>query len=131
MKNFNTVSNSELLTQIRLDASQERHAGLSVIHQLREIYRRRLHVELGYPSLHKFCMEDLKYSSGSAARRIAAMEALEDLPELETQIAGGELTLANLSQIQDFCRRNEKSVDEKKEILEQCSGLSQREGEKR
>ena len=130
MKNLKTVSDSELIEQIRRDAAGERKSGLAVIHQLKEISRRRLDSRLGYRSLHKYCMEDLKYSSGSAWRRIKAMEALEDLPEIEEQIAEGALTLASLSQVQNFCEQKGKTVEEKKGILEQVSGLSKRETEK-
>jgi 5-methylcytosine-specific restriction endonuclease McrA len=124
-----SVSDSELLSQIRKNAAAERAAGLSVIYELREIRARRLDIRLGYPSLHRFCMEELKYSSGSAWRRIKAMEALEDLPELESKISEGELTLANVSQVQSFCAQ-QKSLSEKKAILDQVAGLSKRETEK-
>src|SRR6476469_8806241 len=119
MKNLKAVSDSELLKQIRIDAGNERLAGLSVIHQLREIARRRLDAQLGYSSLHRYCMEELKYSAGSAWRRIKAMDALGELPELESQIEAGSLTLANVSQVQSFCDQNSKTLEEKKEILKE------------
>jgi hypothetical protein len=101
-----------------------------VIRQLREIARRRLDAQLGYSSLHKFCMEELKYSSGSAWRRIKAMEALGDLPELEAQVAQGDLTLASVSQVQSFCDQKEKTLEEKRAILAQVTQLSKRETER-
>jgi hypothetical protein len=125
-----SVSDSDLLDQIRKNAAAERAAGLSVVYELREIRARRLDIRLGYPSLHRFCMEELKYSSGSAWRRIKAMEALGDLPELESKISEGELTLASVSQVQAFCTQQEKSLSEKKAILDQVAGLSKRETEK-
>ena len=131
MNNLKSVPDQELITNIRKDAKQERCSGLNVIHQLREIARRRLDAKLGYSSLHKYCMEDLKYSSGSAWRRIKAMQALQDLPELETKIAQGDLTLANVSQIQNFCDQKDQSLEEKKAIFEQVEGLSKREVEKK
>jgi hypothetical protein len=87
MNQFKTYSDERPLGQIRTDAATERQAGLAVIHQLREVRARRLDARLGYRSLHEFCTEELRYSSGSAWRRIKAMEALEDLPELETPVA--------------------------------------------
>ena len=59
------------------------------------------------------------------------MEALEELPELETQIQEGSLSLANVSQVQHFCVQNQKSFEEKKEIFMQVSGLSKRETERK
>src|SRR4051812_10636871 len=73
MQDLRAVSDTDLLQQILLDAQQERRSGLAVIHQLREVARRRLDARLGYPSLHRYCMEALGYSSGSAWRRIQAM----------------------------------------------------------
>ncbi len=131
MQNIKTISDSDLLKQIRLDAECERKHGLAVIHQLREIKRRRLDAQLGYSSLHSFCMEELKYSSTSAWRRVKVMEALEELPELEAQIVQGNLTLTNLSQVQNFCEQKEKTLEEKREILAQVSGLSKRDTERK
>jgi hypothetical protein len=127
---FQALSDSALLTQIKLDAAQERAHGLAVIHQLSEIRRRRLDAQLGYDSLHKYCMEELGYSPGSAWRRINAMYALTDLPEIENRLEKGELTLASVSQVQSFCRREAKTIQEKNEILNQVAGLSKRETER-
>jgi hypothetical protein len=131
MKDYKSLSDSELLKNIRIDAENERRSGLAVIHQLREIAFRRLDARRGHKSLHRFCMDELKYSSGSAWRRIKAMEALEDLPELEPRMEAGELTLANVSQVQEFRIQNTKSVEEKRAILDEVTGLSKREVERK
>jgi hypothetical protein len=130
MKNYQTVSDSDLLFQIRNDAENERKSGLAVIHQLREVARRRLDAKLGYPSLHRYCMEELKFSSGSAWRRIKAMQALAEMPELEEKIEKGALTLASVSQVQNFCQQNEKTPQQKAEIFAQVEGLSKRDAER-
>ena len=101
-----------------------------MIHEIREVALRRLDAKLGYSSLQKYCMEELGYSSGSAWRRVNAMKALGELPEFEARIEQGTLTLANVSQVQSFCEQNQKTVEEKKEILAQVSGLSKREAER-
>jgi hypothetical protein len=129
MNCFKSVSDTDLLRQIRFDAESERKSGLAVIHQLREIFKRRLDARLGYPSLHRFCMEELKYSSGSAWRRIKAMEALAELPQLEEKIEAGALTLASVSQVENFCQQKDKSIEEKQAIFKQVEGLSKRETE--
>jgi hypothetical protein len=125
-----TWSDEALLSQIKLNAAQERKSGLAVIHQLREVARRRLDAKLGYESLHKYCMEELHYSPGSAWRRINAMRALSDIPELETRIASGSVSVATVSQVESFCRRENISKEEKREILTQIEGLSKRETER-
>jgi hypothetical protein len=130
MKSYQSVSDTDLLNQIRIDAAQERKSGLAVIHQLREVARRRLDARLGYPSLHRYCMEELKFSSGSAWRRIKAMQALQEMPELESKIETGALTLASVSQVQNFCQQNEKKLKEKQAIFAQVEGLSKRDAER-
>jgi hypothetical protein len=75
-------------------------------------------------------MEELGYSPGSAWRRIKAMRALQELPELEEKIEQGALTLANVSQVQSFCEKEAKTLKEKKQILDQVAGLSKRETER-
>ncbi len=42
MKDYKTLSDSALLKNIRIDAEKERHSGLAVIHQLREVARREV-----------------------------------------------------------------------------------------
>jgi hypothetical protein len=75
-------------------------------------------------------MEELKYSSGSAWRRIEAMQALGEIPELAPKIEAGELSLANVSQVQSFCRTQGKSSDEKRDLFQKVEGLSKRETER-
>jgi hypothetical protein len=129
MNDLNSVSDTDLLRQIRLDADSERKSGLAVIHQLKEISKRRLDARLGYPSLHRFCMEELKYSAGSAWRRIKAMQALDEMPELEEKIQLGTLTLASVSQVENFCQHMDKTLEEKQAIFSRVEGLSKRETE--
>jgi hypothetical protein len=58
------------------------------------------------------------------------MQALQELPELENKIETGALTLASVSQVQNFCEQNKKPLAEKQKIFEQVEGLSKRETER-
>jgi hypothetical protein len=136
MKNFKSVSNGELLNQTKSLVAEERRVGLEILHRLREIERRRLHLELGYSSLFTFCVEELKYSESAAYRRIQAMRVLVEIPEIEPQIQEGKLSISTLSQVQSFCQAQKKEnaiqigLEEKKEILKSVENKSKRETEK-
>ena len=84
---MSTLSAQEMLTALRgrddthLDAGcrqQRRHESgstVEVIAHLAEIYRRRLHLSLGYKSLAEYCQRSLGYSEGETWVRIAVGRA--------------------------------------------------------
>jgi 5-methylcytosine-specific restriction endonuclease McrA len=79
-------------------------------------------------------MKELKYSEWEADRRIQAMRLLAELPQLETKVENGELTLTNLAMAKRHFRKEEKrgpmSVQEKIKVMEKLENKSAREGEK-
>ncbi|MGZ3688091.1 MAG: hypothetical protein ACXVBW_07315, partial [Bdellovibrionota bacterium] len=114
---------------------QESVATLQVLHHLREIERRRLYAKLGYGSLYEFAIKKLKYSEGSAYRRITAMRLIKEVPEAESAIQEGKLTLSTASTLQQFLYQEQKSkapysAEQKREILKTVQGLSKRETER-
>ena len=126
MNKFTILSNSELLKQIRALATTERETGIEILHRLREIEQRRAYAEAGYSSLFTFCVQDLKYSESSAWRRINAMRAMVELPEIEAAMQKGELNTATVSQVQSFFLAQEKKSGEIKqgEKLERIKDLT-------
>ena len=132
MKEFRSLSDQDLLESTRHAARVEREATTEVLHRLREVERRRLFVDLGFPSLFEYAVGDLKYSAPSAQRRIDAMRLLRDLPELEEKLQSGSLSLSVLSQAQKFFRTEakiEKPLEPraKLELLAELEGKSTRE----
>jgi hypothetical protein len=69
------LSNDELARQLDRNVARERGMTIDVLHDLNEMARRRLHLDLGYRSLFDYCTRKLKYSSSAAARRIQAQAA--------------------------------------------------------
>jgi hypothetical protein len=88
-----TIQDSELLTLTKAKAQKERSLTMEVIQLLQEIYDRRLHLKRGYPSLHQYCVKELRYSDGAAYRRIKAMKLTQDMPEVIKSIESGSLSL--------------------------------------
>lgn len=133
-ENLRRLSDRVLLQQTDLLAQECRHSTLLLLKHLREIEVRRLFVDLGFSSMHKYCIQQLKFSEGEAQRRLASARLLTELPEIETQIESGDLNVTNLAKIQSFLRV-EKSVDhslskeQKLELIEQMENKSTRQVE--
>jgi hypothetical protein len=124
------LPNQQLLENTDRLAARERELTLEVIEHLREIHRRRAFVELGYPTLWDYVTRGLRYSSGAAKRRIDALHALNDLPELREAVTDGALSLSTVSQVQSFVRQSPRSKGERLELFEAMAGKSSRQVEK-
>ena len=129
------LSNLGLHEKLMALAGEERILTIEVLKHLREVDRRRLYSERGHSSLFEYAVRELTYSESAAQRRIFAMRALKDLPELEAQIQSGELKVTQLAQVQSFFRAESKagiaySMSQKRELIQSTVGKSTRETEK-
>jgi hypothetical protein len=103
--NFHLLSNEELHQQIKNLVAQERATLIDVLKHLREIDRRMFYAKIGYSSLWAYCTQELKYSGGAAYRRIEAMRALRDCPQIESKIESGSLNITSIAKVQTFIRK--------------------------
>ena len=133
--NITRISDSLLLQQTDFLVRQERATTVSILRHLREIEIRRLYIDLGFSSMHKYCIQSLKYSEGQAHRRLTSARLLTELPEIEQQIQEGAVNLTNLSKVQSFVRA-EKAANcpldkqEKLNLISSLENKSTREVEK-
>jgi hypothetical protein len=97
-----SLSNSQLIVELKVKVENERKLLMEILHALQEVDTRKLHLEMGYPDLYTFAMKELGYSSGAAYRRISAMRLLQSVPEFAPRLESGELALENASQAQSF-----------------------------
>jgi len=119
--NLRTLSDKNLLENLKNLVCREREITLQTLHHLREVERRRLYAKMAYSSLFEYVVKELKYSESAAQRRISSMRLLKEIPVIESKVQSGALTLSALSQAQTFFRQEKetiKSVEEKVEILE-------------
>ena len=134
MSELHSLSNQALLEKTRTLVKEERELTTRILHHLREVERRKLFSDLGYPSLFAYAMGDLHYSESSASRRISAMRLLKEFPELDEKIESGSLSLSVIAQAQTFFRQEGKiekvTTQEKREILFALENKSTREAEK-
>jgi hypothetical protein len=124
------MTNQELLAHARTLAGEERKIASQVIELLCEIDRRKLHFELGFPSLQAFCEKELGYSSGAAARRIASMRLVREMPETRPMLEDGRLSLETMQAVQIHFRKEDLSKDEKTALVKSVQGKSKREVER-
>jgi hypothetical protein len=134
---LSTLHDQQLLTATKELVQSEREVLTKVLHHLREIERRRLYSDLGCQSLFEYAVKELKYSESQASRRLQAMRLMKEIPQIETAIASGELSLSNISQAQSlFLNQVKESPDtpmpksEKIKILKALKNKTTREGQR-
>lgn len=130
-----SLSSSELVSKLKNLCAEERKITLQILHLLMEVDARSVFAQRAYSSLHEFCVKELGYSSAAAWRRIESMRLLRDVPQIETKVASGELSLSTLSKVQTYVRQEIKegrsvSTKAKAELLEGFCGKSTREVER-
>lgn len=105
MKQIQKLKNQELVDDVVKLVGEERRIGIEILEYLQEIERRKVYSELGCESLFMFCVKHLKYSEAQASRRVSAMWALKELPELKSNIQTGKLTITTVAQMQSHLRQ--------------------------
>jgi hypothetical protein len=120
-----SVKNAELLAGLSLLVQRGNELTAEVLAHLAELEERRLHLQLGFPSLFAYCVEALGLSEGSAGRRVAAARVCRRFPEAFGLVARGDLHLSalcglaphldaqNATELFNACRRKtRRQVDE-------------------
>ena len=122
----------KLIEQLKALVARERELNLEILRKLREVEGGKIFAEMGYSSLHEFCVRELGYSEGAAARRVHAMRALQEHPQIEAKLASGELNLTTVSELhRTFKKADRENIElPKAQMIEQACGLSSREAEK-
>ena len=94
-----SLTNSELIAQLKILRGNECNAIAEVVLHLAELDARGLYRDAGYSSLFSYCREALGYSEGSAQRRITAARCLQKNPEVYEKLKNGSLSLCQVSTI--------------------------------
>jgi len=129
------LSNEDLLNTVKSKASHERQLTVEIIELLQEVADRDLHLKMGYGSLLKFCIEELKYSESAAYRRISAVRLVKDVPSVKQALASGDLTLQTATQAQTFLNQERKYLsktytpEQKQQLVQEIKHKSSRQVE--
>ena len=94
---FRLLTNEQLLAEVRVLVARERTATAVLVASLVEVDQRKLYNGLKYPSLYKFCIEELKLSEGAAYRRIRAARVAGCFPIALNYLEDGSITLTNMT----------------------------------
>lgn len=125
------LTDKALLLETKALVSKEREVSTKILHHLKEIDKRKLYCDLGFPSLFDYCLKELGYASSSAHRRIQSARLLAELPEIETKIEDGSLTMTNASLLTPFLRENNiTEPEEKLKVIRRIENLTARGCEK-
>jgi 5-methylcytosine-specific restriction endonuclease McrA len=93
------LSNDDLVRRLIDDVARERAMTVAVLHDLNEVERRRLYLDLGCSSLFDYCVRKLKYSSSAAARRIQAARCIRRFPAVLRLLQANEISLTTVGSI--------------------------------
>ncbi len=93
-RSLSHLSNRDLLTRLSELLAREREITAELILHLAEVFRRRLYVAEGYPSMHAYCVGALGMSEDSAGKRIRVVRMARRFPVILEMIADGRLHLS-------------------------------------
>jgi hypothetical protein len=132
--NFKNITDDMLVAQTETEIRRERQSTLKIIKLFQEIYDRKIYLERGYSSFYEMATKHFGYCAGSAMRRISAMKLVREMPQFESKIESGELSLSVAADVQSFLYHESKierpySLSDKIELVETCLGKSRREVE--
>jgi hypothetical protein len=132
---FQSLSDSDLLTQTASQARAEKAATLTLLEHLAEVDERRAYATLAYSSLFDYVVRGLGYSESQASERVNAVRLLRQNTGVREHLNSGSLTLTAAAQIQRFVvaeKRHAKGVppEDRKQVIEACLNRSKREVEK-
>jgi len=124
------MHNQELVKYVETLVKVERRISVKILHHLIEIEKRRIHLDMGYASLFVFLTKHLKYSEGSAYRRIEAMKLLRDVPDLGNKIAVGSISVTVAAEVSRLVKiKKIKNKEAKQELINLFSNKNKKEVE--
>ncbi|HYR52323.1 MAG TPA: hypothetical protein VET83_06885 [Candidatus Dormibacteraeota bacterium] len=93
------LSDAVLLRDLATLVARDRVATATLLAHIAEVDARRLFIPEGYPSMHAYCVGELRLSEDAAYKRIQAARAARRFPALLPELAEGRLHLTAVSLI--------------------------------
>jgi hypothetical protein len=98
---LSALTPDELTRSLASLLGDERALLVAFLRHLVELERRRLHLDLGYPSVFSYLRDHLRLAKASANRRMTAARLLAHVPEVAPRLADGRLCLTTLCLLKD------------------------------
>src|SRR3954468_17003661 len=127
------MKDQDLIARLKVLAHHERKLLAELIDVLREVDRRRLFLNFGFPSMFEYLTKGLGYSAGAAQRRLDAARLLRLSPQLKEDLGSGKIQLSQTSLVARALREIKKekpevqiNKEQKLELLEMIKETDQR-----
>ena len=116
------LSSEDLIKNLEeLTLKSEKKLNVKIILHLAEASKRKIHLDLGYPSLFTYCEEHLKLDPGIIWQRLQIANKCREYPQMLHYLLTGRLTLSVAAKL---CAH--MTPDNAEKILESCSHKSLR-----
>lgn len=102
------LSDIDLNQKIKNLVAQERKLTKEILFHIVEVDKRKLYLNMAYPSLYDYLTKEVGYSAAAAQRRIDAARLMVNVPEIAYKIETGKINLSQISKIQKVCRQIKK-----------------------
>jgi len=117
-----TFTDEELVSSIKSLVANECGCLVSILKHLAEFENRKLADRKGFPSLFDYCVRELHYAHGEAARRIRAARAADKYPIFYRLLERGSLSLTAVSTLEPHLKWSNS-----RKLIRSSIGLSTRE----
>jgi hypothetical protein len=104
------LGDRELLRDLATLVAQDRQTTALVLAHIAEVDARKLYLPAAYPSMHAYCVKELRLSEDAAFRRITVARVARRVPAIFAAIADGRLHLSAVSMLVPYLR--EENADE-------------------
>lgn len=129
--NLKNLTDTQLIKDTKTLVSQELKYLVAVLKNLIEIERRKLFSEFKYPSMLEFIIQELGYTNSAASRRLQSARLLGEIPDIESKIRSGSLSITNLHRASIFFKKERiKDTSTRRMILSKLENKSQLDCEK-
>jgi 5-methylcytosine-specific restriction endonuclease McrA len=99
MNSLKSLSDKELINQLKKLVSTEQNLTLQILPHLVEVERREIYLEKAYSTMTHYCVNELGYGESSASRRVRAARVIRDIPEVFELLKSRKLTLSAVVQM--------------------------------
>ena len=113
-----------IFTTTKKLVSEEKRYTTLILKNLCEIEKKKLYCDLGYPSLYKYLIKELKYSEGESNIRINAVRLMLKSKKAQENFASGKLSLTNAAIANQTLQKNKNLNPE--EVIDLVSDKSSR-----
>jgi 5-methylcytosine-specific restriction endonuclease McrA len=133
--NLQEMTDDQLHVSTLKTADRQREVTLDLLNHLNEVERRHLFSKFNCSSLHGYCVQELKMTSGTACHHIDAARLLKQLPQLEEKLMSGAIAMTTVANAESFFKREARSGnrfdnEKKQSVLAKLESISTKEAEK-